>query len=150
MTITNIHVTAATGFNHPHESYSNFKPSVSLTATCPAYDDPGQAEDAVAALQKLAHELVMAQKAEILAQIEDSYARKTRATEYEAAAREVPRCVAVLKGEDIEDWRQEEAESSLRGYLAWWTKAHNAEPDLYPAPPTLESLGVPETVEQEA
>ena len=62
--ITEITVAAATSFNHPFESYSNFKPSVVLKATV------GEGEDvsaAVEALQLQADNLVCEEKARILA-----------------------------------------------------------------------------------
>ena len=39
MKITNIVVRAGRTFNHPHESYSNLKPEVELTATLDEGDD---------------------------------------------------------------------------------------------------------------
>lgn len=139
MTITHIHVTAATGFNHPHESYANFKPSVSLTATIEPDEDP--LAKAVL-LQQTAQNLVMQQKQSILDQIEDDRKRRLRKHGYEEAANDVPQIVLILQREDLEEWRRGNAEASLRDHLRNWQAAHEDEPDRYPAPPTLEQLGV--------
>jgi hypothetical protein len=67
MIITEITVTSSTSFNHPGESYANFKPSVTLKASISECED---ARKAVLILQGRAHEVVMAEKARILAEIE--------------------------------------------------------------------------------
>ncbi len=66
----NITVTAGRTFNHPHESYSNLRPSVSMTATL----DEG--EDAIAAarqLQAKAEQLVEDHKQSLLKSLEDLF-----------------------------------------------------------------------------
>ena len=68
MHITNITVTAGRTFNHPHESYSNLRPEVTLTASL----DPS--DDAVAAtrqLQAKAESLVEDHKQSLLRSIEE-------------------------------------------------------------------------------
>jgi hypothetical protein len=67
MIITEICVTAARTFNHPHESYSNLRPAVSMTATLAAGED---ADVAVAALQARAETLVEDHKAAMLASLD--------------------------------------------------------------------------------
>ena len=80
--ITEITVGAATSFNHPHESYANFKPSLTLKATV-----EGSNADAFLAardLQATAQKLVEDEKARILAEIE-------REAQIESAERDVER-----------------------------------------------------------
>jgi len=48
MRVTEITVTAGRTFNHPHETYSNLRPEVRLTATL---DDTDDASDCAKALQ---------------------------------------------------------------------------------------------------
>lgn len=70
MQVTKIVVHAGRTFNHPHESYSNLRPSVTLEATL----DPG--EDPIAAtkqLQAQAEQLVEDHKTNLLESIEDLY-----------------------------------------------------------------------------
>jgi len=55
MKVTEITVTSGRTFNHPHEQYSNLRPSVTLNATLDADDDP---DAAVKALQAKAERLV--------------------------------------------------------------------------------------------
>lgn len=55
MTVTEITVTSGRTFNHPHEQYSNLRPSVTLKATLDAGDDP---DATVKALQAKAERLV--------------------------------------------------------------------------------------------
>ena len=67
MTIAQITVHASTSFDHPHESFSNFKPGVTLTATLGPEENH---QDAVTTLQRYAHDLVAEEKTRILAHIE--------------------------------------------------------------------------------
>lgn len=63
MNIIEITVGAATSFNHPYESYANFKPSVTIKATV----EPGQDGAFVAReLQRRAAVLVQEEKVRIL------------------------------------------------------------------------------------
>jgi Zn-dependent M16 (insulinase) family peptidase len=68
MKITEIVVSAGRTFNHPYESYSNFKPQVTLKATLTEKDEP------IAATKKLqaaAEQLVEEQKQRMLQDLED-------------------------------------------------------------------------------
>lgn len=66
MQIIEITVGAHTGFNHPYEQYSNFKPSVTLKATLSPHED---ATTATKVLQLKAQDLVDSEKARILASL---------------------------------------------------------------------------------
>lgn len=79
MKIIEITVGAATSFNNPHESYSNFKPSVTLKAQL---DHGENFERAVAALQADAQSLVMAERERILEELQ-------RENEIECAERNI-------------------------------------------------------------
>lgn len=67
MKITQITVNAGRTFNHPYESYSNLRPSVSLTATIQPGDD---ATACIKQLQADAEQLVEDHKNHLLASIE--------------------------------------------------------------------------------
>lgn len=67
MKITEITVHAGRTFNHPYESYSNFKPGVSLRATLSDEEDP---EAATKALQAQAEHMAEQQKQQILADLQ--------------------------------------------------------------------------------
>ncbi len=70
MKITEISVSAGRTFNHPHESYSNLRPSVSFKAICEEGDDPiAIAKD----LQRQAEQLVEDHKQNMLKSLEDLY-----------------------------------------------------------------------------
>lgn len=87
MKIIEITVGAATSFNNPHESYSNFKPSVTLRAQL---DHGENFARAVASLQADAQSLVMAERERILAELQ-------RENEIECAERNIAswrRCVS--------------------------------------------------------
>lgn len=77
--IVEITVGAGTGFNHPFEQYSNFKPSLTLRARVEGGPDI-PLEEAVRQIQQAAHDLVMAEKARILRDIrrDDQISRDTR------------------------------------------------------------------------
>lgn len=55
MKVTEITITSGRTFNHPHEQYSNLRPSVTLKATLDDSDDP---DTTVKALQAKAERLV--------------------------------------------------------------------------------------------
>jgi hypothetical protein len=67
--IVEITVGAGTGFNHPYEQFSNFKPSVTLRAKIDGGPDV-PVEEAVRQLQLAADRLVNAEKERILAALE--------------------------------------------------------------------------------
>jgi hypothetical protein len=83
MQITEITVGASSGFNHPYEEYSNFKPSVTIRATIDPYED---ATTAAKVLQMKAEDLVDSEKARILAalKIEQETERAERIVDHRA------------------------------------------------------------------
>ena len=70
MEITEIVVTAGRTFNHPHEEYSNLRPSVLLKATLAAGE---AAVQATKTLQQQAEQLVEDHKQNLLKSLEDIY-----------------------------------------------------------------------------
>jgi len=70
MKIQTIQVSAGRTFNHPHESYSNLRPSVTLIATV---DDGEDAVAAAKALQAQAEQLVEDHKQGLLKSLEDLF-----------------------------------------------------------------------------
>jgi hypothetical protein len=78
MTIDKIQVTAARTFNHPHESYSNLRPAVILTATLAPDED---ASTCVKNLQQQAEGLVEDHKAGLLKSLEELYQLTERQAE---------------------------------------------------------------------
>lgn len=68
MKITTLTVTAGRTFNHPHESYSNLRPEVVLTASLEDGDDP---DACVKQLQARAESLVEDHKNGLLKSIEE-------------------------------------------------------------------------------
>ena len=68
MQIVTIVVSAGRTFNHPYESYSNLRPSVTMTAELQDGDD---AEVAVQALQAKAEKLVEDHKNQLLNQLHE-------------------------------------------------------------------------------
>ena len=78
MKITNIVVRAGRTFNHPHESYSNLKPEVELTATL---DDGDDAKSAVQQLQAQAEGMVEDHKQGLLKSIEELHQLTERQSE---------------------------------------------------------------------
>ncbi len=68
MRIIEIQVTAGRTFNHPHESYSNLRPEVRLTATLAGDND---ADSCVRELQAKAEAMVEDHKTNLLKSIED-------------------------------------------------------------------------------
>jgi hypothetical protein len=67
MRVTEITVTSGRTFNHPHESYSNLRPSVTLKASLDDSDDP---DAATKALQAKAERLVEDHKTLLLDSLE--------------------------------------------------------------------------------
>ena len=94
MTITNIQVTAARTFNHPHEQYSNLRPEVTIAATIGADDDPVKA---VKELQQRAEGLVEDHKQSMLRSIEELYQLSERQAEVRGLERELVRAQARLE-----------------------------------------------------
>jgi len=70
MHVTTIRVFAGRTFNHPHEQYSNFKPSLSLEATLAETDD---VDGCVAELQGMAERMVEDHKTKLLADVDAAY-----------------------------------------------------------------------------
>jgi hypothetical protein len=70
MKVTEITVTAGRTFNHPHETYSNLRPEVRMTATL---DDSDDAERATKVLQAKAEKLVEDHKNALLSTLEQIY-----------------------------------------------------------------------------
>ncbi len=70
MQVTEIIVGTGRTFNHPYETYSNLKPSLTLKATL----DPGESEEqAVRVLQAKAERLIDEHKANLLNAIREQY-----------------------------------------------------------------------------
>ena len=78
MKITNIVVRAGRTFNHPHESYSNLKPEVELTATL---DEGDETKVAVQQLQAQAEGMVEDHKQGLLKSIEELHRLSERQCE---------------------------------------------------------------------
>jgi hypothetical protein len=70
MRVTEITVTAGRTFNHPHETYSNLRPEVRMTATL---DDGDDAREATKHLQAKAEQLVEDHKNNLLRTLEQIY-----------------------------------------------------------------------------
>jgi hypothetical protein len=75
MRITELTVGVGAVFNHPHESYSKLRPSVSVRAELGPGDD---VLEAAAALRALADDRLAEHKAALLARIEAEYEAETR------------------------------------------------------------------------
>lgn len=78
MTIKQITVTAGRTFNHPHESYSNLRPSVTMVAELAEGEDP---KEATKALQREAEGLVEDHKQSLLKSLEELYQLTERQSE---------------------------------------------------------------------
>lgn len=78
MKINTISVTAGRTFNHPHEDYSNLRPSVTMTATL---EDGEDATKSARELQARAEQLVEDHKQGLLRSIEELYQLSTRQAE---------------------------------------------------------------------
>lgn len=68
MKVTEITVEAGRTFNHPHEQYSNLRPSVTMVASIEADEDP---EAAVKVLQRQAERLVEDHKNALLRSLDE-------------------------------------------------------------------------------
>lgn len=88
MKINSITVTAGRTFNHPHEDYSNLRPSVSMTATLDAGED---ATKCAQELQARAEQLVEDHKRGLLASLEELYQLTTKQAEMRGLQRELSR-----------------------------------------------------------
>ncbi|PYJ09787.1 MAG: hypothetical protein DMF06_08580 [Verrucomicrobia bacterium] len=88
MKITTITVNAGRTFKHPHEDYSNLRPSVSMTATLDEGDDPSKVTQQ---LQARAEQLVEDHKRSLLQSIEDLYQLSTRQAEVRGLQKELER-----------------------------------------------------------
>jgi hypothetical protein len=80
MFVTEITVHAGRTFNHPHESYSNFKPGVSMTATIEPGEDSGEATKL---LQARAEGAVEDLKSRILSDLQAIRDQRARQSEEE-------------------------------------------------------------------
>lgn len=78
MKINTISVTAGRTFHHPHEDYSNLRPSVTMTATL---EDGEDATKSARELQARAEQLVEDHKQGLLRSIEELYQLSTRQAE---------------------------------------------------------------------
>jgi hypothetical protein len=67
MKVTTITVDAGRTFNHPYESYSNLRPSVTMTASLDEGDNP---DECAKALQARAEELIENHKQHLLSSLE--------------------------------------------------------------------------------
>lgn len=88
MKIQEITVHAGRTFNHPYESYSNFKPGVSLRATLEDGDDP---ETAIKTLQAKAEQAAEQQKEQILADLAMLRERARRSARLTTVTAEIAR-----------------------------------------------------------
>lgn len=88
MTIKTIQVTAGRTFNHPHEQYSNLRPSVTMTADLAEGED---ATTAAKALQLQAEGLVEDHKQGLLRSIEELYQLTERQAEMRGLQKELTR-----------------------------------------------------------
>lgn len=88
MNVKTIQVTAGRTFNHPHEEYSNLRPSVTMVAELAPGDDPSQA---VKELQKQAEGLVEDHKQSLLHSLEELYQLSRRQAEVRRLLTELTR-----------------------------------------------------------
>ena len=68
--VTQVSVMAARTFNHPHEAYSNFRPSVTMTAEL---TEGQKAEEVLYELQQAAERIVENHKQRILLECEEMF-----------------------------------------------------------------------------
>jgi hypothetical protein len=107
MKITQIQVTAARTFNHPHEQYSNLRPEVVLSATLADGEDPAAQ---VKALQASAEGLVEDHKQSLLKSLEDLFSLTESQAEVRGLQKELERTQSRL-----EAIRREHPELTLIG-----------------------------------
>lgn len=86
MKINTIQVTAGRTFNHPHEQYSNLRPSVTMVATLEEGEDPGAA---TRELQAKAEQIVEDHKQGLLQSIEELYQLTERQAEMRGLQRQL-------------------------------------------------------------
>lgn len=86
MKVTEIRVIAGRTFNHPHESYSNLRPEVALTATLDNGEDP---DAAAKALQAKAESLVEDHKQHLLDSLEQIEQLRLREREVSSLERQI-------------------------------------------------------------
>jgi hypothetical protein len=121
--IVEVIVGAGTGFNNPFESFSNFKPSVTLKAVIDPTAMTVEEFDAyVKDLQEKAHTLVKAERERILADLErdrdidiaegEVNRWKSVVESYENILTTYPAIIETLEGES---WERSDKEGSLRG-----------------------------------
>jgi hypothetical protein len=107
MKITTIQVTAGRTFNHPHEQYSNLRPSVTMSATIDDGDDP---HISIRDLQQRAEGLVEDHKKSLLNSIEELY----QLTERQAEVRGLEQQLKCAQ-KRLEDIRAENPTLQLEG-----------------------------------
>lgn len=100
MQITQVTVTAARVIPHPVESYSNLRPSVSLTATLSPEDEPFKC---VRNLQNAAEVLVVEHANNMVKAIVDEAARARREGELKAVRDMISQCETSLNDPDCRD-----------------------------------------------
>lgn len=93
MKVTQIQVTAGRTFNHPHEDFSNLRPSVTMVASLDEGEDP---KAAARELQAKAEGLVEDHKRELLNSIEELYQLTTRQAEVRGLQHELERAQSRL------------------------------------------------------
>lgn len=105
MKVTEIVVTAGRTFNHPHEQYSNLKPSVVLKASLDEGEDPATA---ARELQAKAEGLVEDHKRSLLKSIEELYQLTERQSEMRGLQKQLQQAQS-----RIEEIRNENPELKL-------------------------------------
>ena len=95
MTVTKIVVTAGRTFNHPHESYSNLRPEVTLEASLQEVDDPAEC---VRRLQAQAEGMVEDHKRGMLKSLEELYQLTERQAEMRGLQAELKKAQERLDG----------------------------------------------------
>jgi hypothetical protein len=102
MKVTNVTVWAGRTFNHPYENYSNFKPSISISADIAA---DGDYEKALEQLQTEAEQMMERHKERMLSDLERL--RKiefntSRAERLHETIKQAEKELAVLKKDDVD------------------------------------------------
>lgn len=88
MKVTEIVVAAGRTFNHPHENYSNLRPSITVKATLDEGDD---FEQVIKDLQAKAEQLVEDHKRHMLSSLEEIHDLSERQQEMASLARSISR-----------------------------------------------------------
>jgi hypothetical protein len=86
MNIKTIQVTAGRTFNHPHEQYSNLRPSVTMVADLADGED---AKEATKQLQQVAEGMVEDHKQNLLKSLEELYQMTERTAELQGLQRQL-------------------------------------------------------------